>query len=221
MLVARSLATELRDRGEAVPPLAFHALSSGFDARKPRTAPVSFFGFFEGVGVDTQFLGLFAPTVVKTRMYKDTIEGKGVSEAFAYRDDLDIVITSLGSASHPHGDFNTFMNYGPSDGLEKLKKAGWIGDVQYRPYSEAGPIKIDTGIRAVTLLDLDRMADMAQHEDKHVVVVGGPCRQCGEPRSDAVRPLFESKKLRLWSRFVMDVDTAGEILANTGALAAG
>ena len=66
-----------------------------------------------------------------------------------------------------------------------------------------------------TLLELDQLRDMASSSDKHVVVVAGPCALCTKSRSDAVRPLFEEKKLRLWSHFVMDMVTATELLGAT------
>ena len=84
--------------------------------------------------------------------------------------------------------------------------------MQYRPYSATGPITEGTEIRAVTLLELSELSKMAMSGDKHVVVVAGPCGACGKTRSDAVKPLFESPKLRLWSHFVMDMETAAELL---------
>ena len=125
---------------------------------------------------------------------------------------MHIVFSSLGSASHGHGDFYSFMQLGKKRGLKVLEKAGWIGDVQYRPYSATGPITEDTEIRAVTLLELDELRAMANSADKHVVLVAGPCGICAKTRSDAVRPLFEEPKLRLWSRFVMDIQTARDLL---------
>ena len=78
-----------------------------------------------------------------------------VRESFEAREQLHLVITSLGSASHGHGDFFNFMQLGKKRGLKVLEKAGWIGDVGYRPYSATGPITEDTEICAVSLLELD------------------------------------------------------------------
>ena len=214
-LVAYHLATQLRAVAR-LPTLVLHALSTGFDPRGPHTAPVTFFGFFEGIGADIEYVGLFAPPVVKTADYERTILSSGVysgvRQSFEARKELHLVITSVGSASHDHGDFYTFMQQGSKGGLSVLKKAGWIGDVQYRPYSATGPITDDTDIRAVSLLELNELTEMAGSGDKQVVVVAGPCAICGKTRSDAVRPLFEEPKLRLWSQFVMDMATAADLL---------
>jgi hypothetical protein len=210
-LVAKHLAVGLRGV-EHLPKLTLHALSSGFDPRNPNTAPVTFFGFFDRIGIDVDFVGLFSPPVVATADYPTTIKLHGVKESFAAKDDLDIVVTSLGSASHDHGDFNKFIDLGGKRSRAILTKAGWVGDVQYRPYSREGPIMVDAKIRSVTLLELHELVTMAADPDKHVVVVGGPCGRCTASRADALRPLLESPNLKVWSHFVMDVGTASELL---------
>ena len=53
---------------------------------------------------------------------------------------------------------------------------------------------------------------MASKPNKHVIVVAGPCGRCGDTRSDAVYPLLVNSRLKLWLRFVMDVDTAEDLL---------
>ena len=220
-MVAYHLATLLR-AVDNLPKLVFYALSTGFDPWGPHMAPVTFFGFFEGIAAEIKYVGLFAAPVVKTEQYGETLHE--LEENYrAAREDLDLVVTSLGSASHPHGDFRAFMEQGRDGkrakkgkkgqgGLKVLKKAGWVGDILFRPYSATGPITEDTGIRAVTLLELDQLREMANRDDKHVVVDAGPCNLCTITRSDAVMPLFKEPKLRLWSHFVMDMLTATELL---------
>ena len=210
-LVAFHLATQLKAVVD-LPNLVLHALSTGFDPHGHHTAPLSFFGFFEGIAPTVDYVGLFAPPVVETDQYKQTIRRASVRESFEAREQLHLVITSLGSASHGHGDFFNFMQLGKKRGLKVLEKAGWIGDVGYRPYSATGPITEDTEICAVSLLELDELMAMANSGDKYVVIVAGPCAVCTETRSNAVRPLFVEPKLRLWSHFVMDMQTANELL---------
>ena len=210
-LVASHLANQLRAIAD-LPKLTLHALSTGFDAKTPHTAPVTFFAFFEGVASDIEYIGLFAPPVVKTDEYPSVIAYRGVKVSFDARKSLHLVVTSLGSNLHGHGDFYEFMEQGKKRGLTVLEKAGWVGDVQYRPYSATGPITEDTDIRAVTLLELEELVAMARRRDKHVVVVAGPCGRCGATRTAAVKPLFLEPKLRLWSHFVMDMTTADELL---------
>jgi DNA-binding transcriptional regulator LsrR (DeoR family) len=214
-LVAFHLATQLKAVVE-LPKLVLHALSTGFNPHGHHTAPVTFFGFFEGIAPKVEYVGLFAPPLVETGQYEEAINDAGVKKSFKARKKLHLVISSLGSASHVHGDFYNFMKQGKrgkDSGLNVLKNAGWVGDVLFRPYSATGPITDDTGIRAVSLLELDELRDMARSRDKHVVIVAGPCTLCPKTRSDAVKPLFEAPDLQLWSHFVMDMQTATELLA--------
>ena len=214
LLVARKLASLLPTAKQLPTKLTIHALSTGFDVYAPHTAPIAFFSFFDHAPIKIDRVGLFAPAVVDFDDYARVKKWPGVKEAFQAVpvDGFDMVITSLGSASHPHGDFNTFMKSGSERGSKVLRKKGWIGDVQYRPYSIDGPITDDTIVRTVTLLELDDLVALARKPNKHVIVVAGPCGSCRETRSDAVYPLLTSSRLKLWSRFVMDVDTAKDLL---------
>ncbi|MBW2715300.1 MAG: hypothetical protein JRD03_04455 [Deltaproteobacteria bacterium] len=214
MLMARKLASLLPTAKQLPTKLTIHALSTGFDVYAPHTAPVAFLSCFDRAAIKVYRIGLFAPAVVAFEDYSRVKGWPGVKEAFdAVPDDgFDIVITSLGSASHPHGDFNHFMESGSPDGSKALRDKGWVGDVQYRPYSIDGPITDNTIVRTVTLLELDDLVALASKPNKHVIVVAGPCGQCGDTRSDAVYPLLVNSRLKLWSRFVMDVDTAKDLL---------
>ena len=209
LLVAQHLVAHLRV-AERLPKLTLHALSSGFQVKRPHTAPVSFFGLFDTVPTEIEYVGLFAPAVVPTDIYPKVLRYQGVAEAFAVADEIDIMITSLGSASHDHGDFFTFM-LGSKRGFGALKDQGWVGDVQYRPYSPRGPIEIDAQIRAVALFELSELVAHSRRPDKHVVLVAGPCPSCGRTRSDALRPLLEEPSLKVWTHLVTDVNSAREL----------
>jgi DNA-binding transcriptional regulator LsrR (DeoR family) len=211
-LVARHLAVRLR-AAERLPKLVFHALTSGFHVTEPHTAPVSFFGFFEAIPTRTEYVGLFAPAIAKTEEWPSMRNRVGVTESFEQAEKIDIVLTSLGSPSHDHGDFFDFMRMGSPPGLERLRRAGWIGDVQYRPYSAKGPILIDADVRAVTLFEIQDLVELAAHPDKHVVLVAGPCSVCKESRVDAILPLLLEGSLKVWKTIVTDVGTAHELLA--------
>jgi DNA-binding transcriptional regulator LsrR (DeoR family) len=218
-LVARHLAVRLR-AAERLPKLAFHALTSGFHVSEPHTAPVSFFGFFEAVPTETSYVGLFASAFASTREWPQMRDRVGVKESFEQAAKIDIVLTSLGSPSHLHGDFYDFMRMGSPPGLEALRRSGWIGDVQYRPYSAKGPILIDAQVRAVTLFELQDLVQLAARPDKHVVLVAGPCSICRKSRADAIRPLLLEPSLKLWKTIVTDVGTARELLADPARAAA-
>jgi hypothetical protein len=101
---------------------------------------------------------------------------------------------------------------GSTRGFRSLEREGWVGDVQYRPYSPRGPIESDAQIRAVALFELRELVAHARQPDKHVVLVAGPCPTCGNLRSDALRPLLEQPKLKVWTHLVTDVNSARALL---------
>jgi len=219
MRVARELAA-LLSREASVPKLGLHALTSGFDVKRPQTAPVMFFGFFDQLSVDIEYVGLFAQAVVKQGQYKEVMKDRGVLESKRSSLDIDIVVTSLASEQDPDGELTHFLKVGGADRIVRsLRQRGWVGDVLYRPYDHNGPITIERGERAVSLFELKDLVDLAAKPNKHVVLIGAPCNRCGRPKGDALRPLFWEKKLKLWSHVVMDMEAA-HILLNDDDLQA-
>ncbi|MFQ5514428.1 MAG: sugar-binding domain-containing protein [Myxococcota bacterium] len=210
-LVAQRLATRLRSEAR-LPPLALHALSSGFSVERPQTAPVSFFSSFHDVAPDIEYIGLFASAVVARSDYKREIQRRGVSESFEQAHEIDIVVTALARARDPHGELTHYI-VNKSE-LERMREAGWVGDVLYRPYTESGPLRRGASVRAVSLFELEELVQLAQAPGKHVVLVAAPCAQCGKRKGPALRPLLASPALRIWSELVMDIPTAEELLTD-------
>jgi DNA-binding transcriptional regulator LsrR (DeoR family) len=100
--------------------------------------------------------------------------------------------------------------------LIKMYKAGWVGDVQFRPYSAEGPLPENVcPVRAVTLFELDELVRIAKDRTngKYVVLVAGPCGECGETKKNALRPLLANEQLRLWTHLIVDAKTAKELLS--------
>jgi DNA-binding transcriptional regulator LsrR (DeoR family) len=206
----------LRVRSEAgLPNLGLHVVSSGFDAHMPLSAPVTFLSYFENVPAKVDYVGLFAPPIVPTRDYQQVKRWPGVEESFKCAGNIDIVLTSLATASDEHGALRQFLKVGRKEGFETaaLRRAGWTADLQYSPYSRLGPIDVDAGVRAVTLFELGDLKRLVQREKKHVIVVASPCATCGNPKTEAVRPLLERKELKLWTHLVVDLETARELLS--------
>jgi DNA-binding transcriptional regulator LsrR (DeoR family) len=210
MLVARRL-VQLMRRGYEGPGLVLHALSSGFDANDPLRSPVAFFGPFQELSIDVSYVGLFASAVVPVEDYDGVKKQPGVRESFERAREIDIVVSSLASAQDEHGALNRFIHFGRG-GMSDLKRQGWVGDFQYLPLSRQGPIRLDRGIRAVTLFELPDFVRMVQSKDKHVVLVAGPCGECGRTKEDALRPMLEEPSLKIWSHLVTDLETADRLL---------
>ena len=214
MLLARHLGELLRAEPD-IPSLALHALTSGFDVFHPTTAPVAFFSYFSEAGVQIKPVGLFSEAVVRWEHYEEIKKLRGVREGFEQAKDIDIVVTSLGSQADPHSLLGSFMEMAPARGRRNLEKAGWVGDVMWRPYSATKPITVNTGVRAVTIFELDDLVKMAQAPGKHVVLIAAPCGFCGKLKVEALRPLLVQPSLRVANHIVMDADTSTALLEQT------
>ena len=225
MLIARRLGQRLRSEPE-LPDLGIHALSSGFMIEKPFTSPVAFFTFFDQALVDVEYVGLFSEPVVSAERYAQVRQLPGVRKAIERRDEIDLVITSFGTADGSLLE-QLIQQTSPNEAVE-LRKLGWVGDVQYRPYSASGPIESPTGVRAVTVFDLHDYVQLASDESKHVILVAGPTSaavttQVAEPdttgdsphasRAHALLPLLTQNSLRVWDHLVIDSGTARAAIA--------
>jgi DNA-binding transcriptional regulator LsrR (DeoR family) len=69
-------------------------------------------------------------------------------------------------------------------------------------------------VRAVTLFELDELVAIAKDRSngKYVVLVAGPCGECGATKKNALRPLLANERLRLWTHLIVDAKTAKELL---------
>ena len=157
MRVAQALAGLLRTELK-LPPLGLHVVSSGFRLKRPLTAPISFLSYFDQVPTNIEYVGLFAPAVCRAEDYERVISLPGVEESFRNTRKIDIVVTGLASAQDEHGELREFMQFAGErtrEGLDALKKDGFVGELQYQPYSEKGPITdLRAKFRAVSLFDL-------------------------------------------------------------------
>ena len=208
--VAQHLAAKLRSEETRVR-VVLHALTSGFHVDNPQTAPVAFFGLFRELHDQIGYVGLFAQSVVKASDYRKAKAQPGVKEGFDRKQDIDVVITSLASRQDPDGDLNRFLRDDPNT-QQLLEKHGWVGDVQYRPYSARGPIQQQTPTRAVTLFEVGELVQLAKQENKHVILAAGPCAKCGRTREDALLPLMNNTQLKLWTHLVLDLGTAERLV---------
>ena len=205
---------------ERCPALTIHALSAGFPGEQPSVAPVAFFGLFDTLDLGMRYVGLFAAPVVRTRDYPAIKEDPDFKETFDAASQIDIVISSLASAADEHGTLNAYLRQAPRDAA-LLRRAGWIGDLHYRPYSSTRPLLVNTERRAVTLFELADLAALAKTPHRHVVVLSAPCGRCGRTRNDAIRPLLDAPDLRVWTKLIIDVTTAEDLLDEGGPRAAG
>jgi hypothetical protein len=219
MMVAKRLASRLYSDLKC-PPLVLHALTAGgFLAEQPQKAPITYFSYFDDLMVETEFVGLFAAPVVPTGDYRQVVAHPGVHESFERAEEIDIVITSFASARDEHGLLAQYLKHLVKKGelkhevVEEMEAMGWVGDVQFRPYSTTGPIVEGCPVRAVTLFELSDLVRLSGQPDKYVVLLAGPCSECGTAKTEAMLPLLTQPSLRLWTHLVTDVQTAADLLA--------
>lgn len=223
LLVVKRIAQLFRARIHK-PKLVLHAMSPGFAVQSPQTSPTSYFAYFEEARCNVEYWGLFAPAVVHTDEYEKVRKLPGVVESFRHASEVDVIISSLATARDRHGLLNHLIRLQDEREntriAERLRGAGWIGDVQFRPFTKDGPLGDEAGVRAFTLFELEDLVRIARDPDKAVILVAGPCGRCHRSRSSAVLPLLRVPELRVWSHLVTDLDTARRLVAEGSRRAA-
>ena len=74
------------------------------------------------------------------------------------------------------------------------------------------PILLERGERAVSIFELSDLVRLAAEPNKHVVLIGAPCNRCGRPKDDALLPLLQAERLKIWSHVVMDMEAAHSLV---------
>jgi len=200
-----------------LPDLTFHVMSNGY-VKYPMTGPMSFLSYFADVPTKVDFVGLVSPIAVQWGHYDSTKELVGVRESFQSKDEISIIVSSLASIDDEHGLLNCLLNPErkdtPPKPMRDLKRRGVVGDLQFRPYNEKGPVNINTGLRAITLFELEELVDRVSNRPGfQSVLICGPCNRCLKTKVPAARPLISGiNRLRVCNHFVTDVGTALELL---------
>ena len=166
------------------------AISAGAPALQPEFASSSFYNLFPA-GRVVESVGLFAETLVACSEF-ETIKGRpGISEAFneKNRGKIDVVVTSMGDLADREDLLGAFLEQARSSNLkinetlrsflekkarliskgqDPRKMKEMIASVQYRPYTESGPIDERTDkeeLRACTLFELEDFVKMVEHRE--------------------------------------------------------
>jgi hypothetical protein len=187
------------------------AISAGCPANAPEYASISFFNLFPTHLIEGT-VGLFAETLLPRKDFEEVKQRAGVKEAFAARDSIDLIVTSMGDVQDDDDLLSMFLRQSGRD-LDGLRAAGWVGNVQYRPYSATGPVKEKPGdLRAVTLFELEDLVRIASQKNKHVILIARQCGICGRTRAEALQPLLTIPTLKVFSTLVLDAATARDLL---------
>jgi hypothetical protein len=191
------------------------AITAGGPADLPQYAPVSFFNLFSQANLGKQ-VGFFAETFMPVRDFERLKKNPpvGMREALKAKQEVRVVVTSMGDFHDPHSLFRAFHVQSQRKNLPKW----WddcVADCQYRPFSSTAPIlEGPDDLRAATLFELEELVQMSQQIDKQVILIARPCGLCPPPttRARALLPILTRKNLRVFSKLVMDSGTARELL---------
>jgi hypothetical protein len=189
------------------PRLRLHALTATIAETK--ISPVTFFSLFRSDR--NEYVDLPTTATVPCRGY-EALKSQDVNirHAFALRDRVQLIITSLGAADDEHGTLRRYIDFRQDH--PELRESGLVGDVQYLPYGKTGPIDLtdNPGWRAVTLFDWPDLLRFAADRRNYLVLCAAPCRRCGHYKTNALLPLLEH--IRVWTHLVIDRATAQQLL---------
>ena len=192
----------------------FHAMVAGFNPRNPMNDPNAFFSYFaDHPMLNVTFINLLAPGIITAEAARSLRRIAAIKEAYDRAEELDIVVTSAG-AHWQTGCSRLCQLYqlesSASELLANLRKAKTIGDILWRPISNRGPVDIETGVRAMTLVDLRDLPSMIQKRKK-VMLVLAPCGTCGKSKREVLRAVLKWSEPYI-THVVADSRTAAEAL---------
>ena len=220
-LVSKSLGSILKREKDLdlLGAMEFRALTAVADPEYPWESAMAQFSYYldERAATPLKFKGLFAPAFVPVddlERQKKLAFPKGIPDM----EELDIVITSIATSDDDHAPLRNNLDERTKSALNV---AGWVGDVQYRAYSNEGPILeknlpmqqsgSSTLLRAFTLIEISDLVKMRLN-GRHIILLAGPCGHCQKTKSDALLPLLTVPELRVFTHLILDNRTAQELV---------
>lgn len=210
---ASSLANQLH--ATPSPPLIhLLALTGGGPADAPGSSPISFFNYFDE-GPKT---ALFAPSLVMARDYADVLKTPGIKEAVAAKQDISLVVTSMGERTtereirdgKPRDLLSRALQGQSKSQLKRLLQKDYVANIQYRPLDSRGEpiVEDDDMYRSVTLFELDDLRRLSQARNKAVVLM------VRNKRKEALLPIIEvPQSRRFFTHIVLDKQSANAVLS--------
>jgi DNA-binding transcriptional regulator LsrR (DeoR family) len=192
--------------------IVFVSLVSGFSVREPSTDPASYCLLFRDPAIEMHakisFVGLKSQAVVATRDIETLRACPGIKEGFDSVRDIDIILTSGSCWADRHSLLRDYMQRYARADFADLERAQCIGDMLWRPMSLAGPIEMETEIRALTLIELSKLPELIR-EGKSVLLVLGPCgtEGCNRPKPEILEAVLGCGE-QLVTHLVVDSITA-------------
>ena len=213
---ARMFSEMLKEPREGLPgKIVFHAMVAGFNMQDPSTDPNGFFTYFAGepaLQVRTSFLGLLAPGIVRTAEIEKLRSIEYIRDAYKRAGEIDIIVTSAGGHwQEGHSGLCNLYSLWAVQSLQQLNTAGCIGDMMWRPLGKNGPLEVQTDMRTVTLMELSDLPRFIKQRKK-VILLLGPCGNCGGPKDDVLKAILTHKQ-SLITHLVVDSRSARGLLS--------
>lgn len=212
------------------PKLRLHALTPTI--QDPMLSPVTFFRLFDAAD-QIEFVDLPTAATVPMRGYaKLKTQDENIERAFELRHKVQLIISSLAWSGDPDGLMQSYLKH-HSRRPKGLEAGRFVGDLQYLPYDDGGPVLLSDQAdgtsprsdddkenwRAVTLFDWPDL--LAFHDNstdssagsapsRYLVISAAPCRRCLRSKWRAIVPLL--RNMRFWTHLVTDDLTARELL---------
>ncbi len=120
---------------------------------------------------------------------------------------LDVIVTSAANWTHDHSGFRQGMKSSQAD-CKLLENEGIMGDFLLRPINMKGPVDIETVVRFWTLMELNQLPGFITNGGK-VMLLLGPCNECGLPKTQVLMALLAHKK-HLITHLIVDSRTVRE-----------
>ncbi len=185
--------------------LKLFALAGGAPADHPEMSPISFFSEIPEAIVLGR-VGLFAPNLVEVGHFENLKTSPGVKEAFTQKKEVFLSVTSMGDAADERDLLSRFLLAQSAEALSGISRKGYVGNIQYRPYSKGEPIvEEEDDFRAVTLFEIDEMVELASRRDHHIILM------VLNKSRESIQPLLANEELRAFSEIVIDGVTAATV----------
>lgn len=199
--------------------IVFHSLVSSLDVSpaKDSTGIYGYFNLSQDLPVDVEFVSIPAPGLVTKEQYR-FLEGiDSIKEAMAWRDKLDIVVSSIGhwqgsEDGNAHSVLADQLRRKAPDHFREFVEAGAIGDYIFMPVGLHGFVDLE-GFRIMSLFESRSDLSNWIKNGADVLVLAGPCGTCGKPKTEVLRCLLNQPPDRqLLTNLVVDHRTAHDLL---------
>jgi DNA-binding transcriptional regulator LsrR (DeoR family) len=212
---ARRFAELLRGPALYLPKgIVFHALVAGFDVSDPTTDPNAFFTYLAkdpAMEVDTSFVALHSPAMGGADLDRELRTLPEIQEAHDRGEEIDIIVTATSCWKDAHCVLRRYMGKSP-ESVKELEKKGCLGDMLWQPIGPRGPFELDTHIRAMTIMNLSKVASLVEHKRVKVLLVAAPCATCHRPKTEVLRAILEHER-RLVTHLAVDGRCARSLIA--------